>query len=607
MTSGGDPEKIDKAKKTMVNIVIGLVIIASSFAITRFILTRLGNATGVGGENNNNGGSGREIANFIASGALGRVVQDHYPFRNQTGVKRNSMIAVTFAEPIDPSSLIENTNETCWAEDNTPTADQNVCDPDGDGNFDRPEYFGDCIEVNEQQSCDTLITDAVRIFESNNDDDVVAATAQTTYNNNAEAFTFVFDPIELLGNDESNVNYTVDLTNNIVKANGDNAFTNDRHGHYQWSFTTDTEVDVTPPHVSVVSPRAGTTVSRNRAIKITFTEAMNPIVAQGLLNDDSAFNHMIFGNANVNGEWKLNNGFRTAEFLSNESCGNNSCGEVMYCLPVNCAEGDELCVEEYSVLARTAVRLNAEPDDFTSIPLTGLMDMASNRLDGNNDGVANEKPVVGDPEVIGDNEQAPDNYFWSFTVQNTIDREPPYIESVEPLLDQQAVLGNDPLEITFSKELLNASLYNISIDEHGENIEALDLADIWVRPLAIERDGKTTVNINHREFGPENNVFYYFPQIPSTVKSVTQNCFYPGNGPLYQEQAVGGNAPNCTVEFDDDGNMIARNANCVPVNIADPNNDTACARRINANDQTLTQADIDSCLNLMRLPEISPF
>ncbi|MCA9391199.1 MAG: IPT/TIG domain-containing protein [Candidatus Magasanikbacteria bacterium] len=53
MTSGGDAEKIAKAKRTLTNAVIGLVIILSAWGITAFVISTLLSAT-----NGNNGGSG---------------------------------------------------------------------------------------------------------------------------------------------------------------------------------------------------------------------------------------------------------------------------------------------------------------------------------------------------------------------------------------------------------------------------------------------------------------------------------------------------------------------------------------------------------------------
>lgn len=65
MMSGGNPDKINKAKKTLISGFIGLVIVLSSFAIASFVLDTIFRATTSGGGNNNSnvlpgpgGGSG---------------------------------------------------------------------------------------------------------------------------------------------------------------------------------------------------------------------------------------------------------------------------------------------------------------------------------------------------------------------------------------------------------------------------------------------------------------------------------------------------------------------------------------------------------------------
>ena len=55
MTSGGDPERIKKAKRVLTNAAVGLVIILSAFTITQFILNSLTSATS-GGDNTTTGG-----------------------------------------------------------------------------------------------------------------------------------------------------------------------------------------------------------------------------------------------------------------------------------------------------------------------------------------------------------------------------------------------------------------------------------------------------------------------------------------------------------------------------------------------------------------------
>lgn len=50
MTAGGDPGKIKKAKDTLVNAIVGMVIVALSYAIARYVIVAISGATtGAGG------------------------------------------------------------------------------------------------------------------------------------------------------------------------------------------------------------------------------------------------------------------------------------------------------------------------------------------------------------------------------------------------------------------------------------------------------------------------------------------------------------------------------------------------------------------------------
>ena len=108
MTSGGNEEKVAKGKKTMINAVIGLFIILASWAIVQFIINALGTGTYLATDS----GQKPKIELFAGSAALGEAIKDHYPVRDQVGVARNTKIIVTFTEAIDPSTIIENTNNT---------------------------------------------------------------------------------------------------------------------------------------------------------------------------------------------------------------------------------------------------------------------------------------------------------------------------------------------------------------------------------------------------------------------------------------------------------------------------------------------------------------
>ena len=51
MTAGGNDDKVEEAKKLILSGIIGLAIIMSAWAIARFVLIQLGQATAVTGAN----------------------------------------------------------------------------------------------------------------------------------------------------------------------------------------------------------------------------------------------------------------------------------------------------------------------------------------------------------------------------------------------------------------------------------------------------------------------------------------------------------------------------------------------------------------------------
>jgi len=601
MTSGGNEEKIATAKKTMINAGIGLFIIMTSFAIVQFVLKSLQSATGSG----DGSGSGRAALNFdsyLGSGALGRIVKDHYPLRGQTKVPRNTYITVTFREPIDPASLINNTN----------------------GN----QVVGDCINTNDPgfdwgpRFCDQVNTSSVKIGVAATTTVAIDAAATTVLEGaNRDAYNFTFRPLTSLGSSEAEVEYTVELTRSINKKDGEtSAFAGDRHGFYKWSFITDTIEDKKPPYVVSVYPDNGDVGARNSIVQINFSE---PIFAGSVLPDPAKnFYPLAFQAANIEGQWRLSNGNKTLEFLSSQPCGQNSCGETMYCLPTRCGPEDDQCLEDYQVLIRTALTLRG--DSFEAVPFTGVTDLAGNALDngpGNEpDGILASPHRPGfaqaEPQVLHAEEKAPDNYNWAFGIANFIDRSAPIIEKVTPNLDAENVNQEAPLQIYFSKRLYGFSLDALEIEEYPRPVDLVannaafrNLGDIWFRPEAflVTSTNKHIVTLDHREFGPQGTNFYYFPLIPSTVKSVTQNCFHPGRGPFAGGGAkpAGEFSPVCSVEEDVNGNVV-RSAGCVPI----PNNftseeDTGCVQYSNPGIGAVL-GTTTTCMQRMKDAQISP-
>lgn len=624
MTSAGNEEKVATGKRMMTNAVIGLIIIMSSVAIVQFVLAQLQQATGAGA-GDGAGGNRPGIENFMFAGALGQTVKDHYPFREQTGVKRNTRIAISFFPAILPSSIIENTNGSCVGADGTGTIVG--CEFDADGNPVNP-YYGDCVfpegqVFNQAVHCDHIIPEAVRIFISEDqrngvavdpnapDAPLIDAIALATYEDGAErnARTFVFQPVAPLGKDDGDVWYTVALGDDILTK----AEAQLLNVPYIWEFQTNTEFDFDPPHVVDVYPREGTTGFRNSIVKITFNEPVDPTVVQGLSGPNTPFSHIIFndpaGDPEIRGEWKISNAYRTVEFVSDSACGLNSCGETMYCLPVQCADGnDQNCVTPFEILVRTAVR--ARPDiaqSFEAVPLSGVMDMSGNALDGrigadtDGDGTPQGKPNVVNVKQIapadGNNagERAADNFWWTFRIRNSIDTEPPFIADVRPRLDEEDVIDLAELSLEFSKPMWSQTLDGIVLVEYP------NLGPMWKVPRSFENEqGNTRATIAHRIFGPNNVDVYYFAGVSSTVKSVTQNCLYPGRGPLYQDIPGNGAVPICRI--DENGDFH----DCVGVDAANPNRDSGCMQRVQMADNALLQPGIGECIDFLQREDISP-
>ncbi len=219
MTSGGDPQKIDKAKTVLKNAVIGLIIIILAFAIVSFILNLL---TGGGGANKKPG----VPPGNIGVGALGGgIIESHYPARNQKDVPRNTSIIVTFREAINPTTICSNPTDVnkCNGEEINTDALKNI------------RIF--------KLSQHTLCTSATI--------DPLCTLAQAKAYSTPNKKTFIFVPDSYLGSPSEPIDYGVYLTTGIKKADGKNAFAGSFSQGYEWPFEVSTKIDLTPPQVKV--------------------------------------------------------------------------------------------------------------------------------------------------------------------------------------------------------------------------------------------------------------------------------------------------------------------------------------------------------------------
>lgn len=600
MTAGGNESQIDKAKKVLVNAVIGLVIILSAFAIVSFVMRLLGVDTSGGPSTGQVGEPGAQ--NFSGSGSLGQIVRDHYPTRNQTNVPRNTKIAVTFNKPI----LVENL----------------VTDTNGNG------IYGDCLvsdTMDWRTDCDALnmgdqyinISAVTEDAEGNQTLSPVDGAAllasyvpSVAVEGKQDVYTIVIRPYDYLGSEIDPVKYLVHLGNEIRlddSANGNpQAFTVATVGNtfYEWNFTCGTELDLSPPYVIDAYPKQDMREVKNTSIQITFNEAIDPIGVQGSFSVTGVAgtyvlqgNNVFLKNNNSTiplGRFTLLNNYKTMEFSSTQACGQNACGRNVYCLPV-CDESGASCNEDgYEILLRAGRTLNT--DTFEAIPFSGVMDMSGNALDGNHDGVVNRAPNT-DP--VFPTQKAPDNYYWNFTLIDELDLTAPYLLQITPGPESTYVPNDRPWTMLFSKRMRIEPMYGIGLTESPSPTErcpspssGCNAEPLWRVPgVSIVNDASlskevTLVNMLHGEF-LEGLRQIYIPYLNSEIEDVHYNCMYPGQGPNSNTDSASDKSARCQDGVD-----------CC-INSADSHPGDFCC---NGSESGTTETASSSCLNTLRLP-----
>ncbi|OGY48920.1 MAG: hypothetical protein A2663_01770 [Candidatus Buchananbacteria bacterium RIFCSPHIGHO2_01_FULL_46_12] len=244
MTSAGNVEKIEMAKKTLKNAAIGLFIIFFAFAIVSFIIGVLTGALGGGGgQPPSDPPTGCENCGYLGGG----IIESVYPLPNAKEVARNTSLMVTFKVPMDPGTIIGNAPATC--------SPASPCS----GN----------LVSNNVKIYEISKTDAGKL----GDTDVLASSP--------DGRTFVFRPVNYLGDGINNVWYAVKLTNGIEKDNNESAFPG-AGGSFTWRFEIGSFLDLDPAAISNVFPRPddlsdsySTTAAVQAEGKITVTAQPN--------------------------------------------------------------------------------------------------------------------------------------------------------------------------------------------------------------------------------------------------------------------------------------------------------------------------------------------
>ncbi|PIR94260.1 hypothetical protein COT97_02090 [Candidatus Falkowbacteria bacterium CG10_big_fil_rev_8_21_14_0_10_39_11] len=578
MTSGGDESKTTKAKKTIINATIGLVIMMSAFAITSFIISRLQAIIGGG----TGGGSQSEYTSpGLSSGILGRVIQDHYPAIAST-VPRNTVIMVTFKEPIVPSSVI--------------AANGNFICQDAAG--------GDCSDVKPDSDClctGDLDTESIKIYEACESIYPEGVVTPQSYDpaqrgnksvcnewrGDEPAAPFDFVPGEVyitpdfktivvnpygnsttehLGGIAEDVTYFSLLTNNIRKyQTNTGVFTGQQSPKYPWYFTTNTVIDTTPPFVTGVYPvtldSSGQPVEfevgaanaethwRNSRIRVDFSEAVIPPIFLKMISTNSGD----YGNAeflvtnDADGSVIMGdvvagiNQYRSLIFKANGNCGTgadlfNSCGDIVTCLPAN----SKIKTLVRSVPKSNLVNYDAAnpngPAGPTSVrfPVGGIVDSALNGLDTNGRiGRGN-----GQTET-----QAIDSFDWTFLTSAQLDLIPPNITAVTPANAADKSDGVRPdsvVSATYSEAIDPATTTNSNMIIVSDMWSGWYTGSLFCDPgtspdgskFCLTNDRK--VMINHGPFSLAKNpldVPFFFPKITSGVQDMQGNCFNPCKGP----------------------------------------------------------------------------
>ncbi len=580
MTAGGNEEQIDSAKKVLTNTVIGLAIILSAYAIVSFVISKLIGATTDGAGNNTQNLEGPPLVqNFQGSGALGQIIKDHYPSRDQIDVPRNTKIAITFRRPLKMDSFVNDTT--------------------GDG------IFGNCKASiqNWYNDCDRLksVSDNfINIKRSDNGEKIFGAIILGSVgveNGVSGVYTIVVKPITeqnsqnggYLGSATERVGYIVHLGSGILiddpANNNPSAFRATVLGtnFYEWKFTNSTALDISPPVVQSVFPQASSTEAKNTVIQINFNEPVDPIGISGKFNVEE--DHYYLDGQNIflksgkstipQGNFVLTNGYRTLEFAPSKECGRNACGNKIFCLPVCDEVGARCSQDNYEILLRAARTINAR--SFESVPFSGIADLAGNALDGNSNNVPNAAPS-GVAVFYG--QRQPDNYFWNFFINDQIDASAPFIQTITPGIDAQNIGRYQELSMVFSKRMRADSMYNIALQEQPTHP-----VPIWVVPSSVFNNSTTYTKLGHGPF-LDSVRQYYFPVINSTVEDLHFNCFYPGKGPRITAFPNTVISPNCQ---DSDPQ------NCCEV-ITEQNKSFCCNGAVGANAKTCLENLRDTSL-----------
>jgi hypothetical protein len=612
MLSGGDEKKVKTGKDILTNGTIGLAIVLMSFGIVQFIFSRV---RGGGGSPTVTIAGGGGLQEIRLTGALGAgPIVSHFPGRGQEDVPRNTRIFITFREPINPESFIDDTDSSgtfgtiadAYKDLAKPEAIQMA--PVGT-KFLLSELKNARTDPKFWESANKLTPVAVSVTEDLKT--IVLMPVALSGTDDSRAVRLKSDGAtidrELLGNDNAPTSYIVRLSGGMQLADSSNLFTGAFSDGYAWDFTVSREVDLTPPKLTSVIPfpdtarDVGETVNgtkdeaRNTIVQLNFNEPMDPTttsatVTQGQIDASppSGFTkvQVMKDGARIPGTFENVNQYRSVEFITKDACGQNSCGGTVYCLP---ADADIQVVADAATIDTT---LGAP----TGTLFSGLMDAAGNSFDGNGNGVASGPGAPRFDLTPGtDNTGASDSIRSQFFTTNEIDLVPPTLEEIRhkdrsagdilypgnpaaaiPDVGVEAVALDESVIGVFSKLMSGNVPQAISLDEVSGALNGCDIVTgagcLWFegRTVHVKEDGSlpsdaddvlhhSQIEILHPDL---RDVIAGFPvpqyrvRIDSSAKDLRQNCFFSvdgergPSGPAGGQRCVDATGVDCTSSSD---------------------------------------------------------
>lgn len=374
----------------------GAVLLIVVLAIIFSVLAGQVREESVGGGEGGVDGTGGGLAGKAAQGA--RIVS-HYPQKNEKNVPRNTAILITFAEAINPQSVLEQTKK--------------------------------------------MKRSAIKIQEA-------GASGSPTLDASAE-----FDPTHtmlrlipdaFLGKPNKKTRYAVSITVLVQKESGEQLLLKP----YTWEFEISGVIDTVPPFIETALPLPQTADRKelspiNGLIQITFNEAVDPSIA----TKDKIEVIDVKTSKKIPGGLMLGNNYRTVTFYPKEKCDRNTCSEQVFCFP------KEIQIKVTAKSADMLTPRNTQSPNRAKFPYTGIVDTSGNSFDGGGENGMQKNGKSEGPKG--------DNYWWTFATSAKKDTDIPQLLSVHPSRDAIGVSLTTPVDILFSRFMDITSFTNWSV------------------------------------------------------------------------------------------------------------------------------------------------